>query len=296
MRSASVFALVALSLASWSAAAAGDGKSTTSEAPTTVASSATPRTKVPLRVVKVLPETRQVLLFDKNRGTHVLAEVGTTIAGYTVDDIDDDEVTLRTSGGAEIVLVVPAAPSAHGAREVDAKQPAIREVDAQKPVDPYGEPVDKADKTQTQPVDPYAEPVRVVEAPQTPAVVRVVEAPAATKDAPTTTKDTPVAEVTAPIVIMRSELDAALIDFAKLANAARGAFTPTGLRVDSVLAGSLFAKAGVRGGDTIISVDNAPLRSLDDAATLYARASTARNVTLQVIRGGKPVTLRIAIR
>src|SRR3954470_12249722 len=62
--------------------------------------------KVPLRVVRVMPESHQALLFDKDRGTHVLAELGGTVGDYTVEDIDDDEVIL-SSNGKEIVLAVP---------------------------------------------------------------------------------------------------------------------------------------------------------------------------------------------
>lgn len=81
-----------------------------------------PRAKVSLRVVKLLPESHQALLFDRNRGTHVLAEVGGTIDGYKVEDIDDDEVTLSVDG-KEIVLTAPAPdPSwrrGRGAREAE---------------------------------------------------------------------------------------------------------------------------------------------------------------------------------
>ena len=115
----------------------------------------TNRVKVPLRLVKVLAESRQVLLFDKTKGTHVLAEVGQTIDGYTVDDIDEDEVTLITASGKEIVLTAPVlAPE-------PAKKPTrtpAKVVPA--PADPYAGPA--ADS----PVDPYAEPaVRSVAAP-----------------------------------------------------------------------------------------------------------------------------------
>ncbi len=34
------------------------------------------RKKVPYRVVKTLPDSQQVLLFDKIHGTHIVAEVG----------------------------------------------------------------------------------------------------------------------------------------------------------------------------------------------------------------------------
>jgi len=39
----------------------------------------------------------------------------------------------------------------------------------------------------------------------------------------------------------------------------------------------------------------AALRTLDDAATLYARVGEAHNLAIQVVRGGKPITLHVAI-
>src|SRR5256885_438867 len=79
--------------------------------------------KVPLRVVRVMPESHQALLFDRSRSTHVLVEVGGKIDGYTVEDIDDDEVTLQLQG-KQIVLAAPAR-----AAERRADQPAERRVD-----------------------------------------------------------------------------------------------------------------------------------------------------------------------
>jgi len=81
-----------------------DAKPSDSQPPAPAAS----KPKVPLRVVRMLPETHQALLFDKIKGTHVLADIGKTIAGFVVDDIDDDEVSLTAEGGAQIVLVAPA--------------------------------------------------------------------------------------------------------------------------------------------------------------------------------------------
>ena len=46
-----------------------------------------------------MPETHQALLYDKAAGTHVLVEVGKSVDGFTVEDIDEDEVTLVGDGG-----------------------------------------------------------------------------------------------------------------------------------------------------------------------------------------------------
>jgi len=98
------------------------------------------------------------------------------------------------------------------------------------------------------------------------------------------------------VVLSRSEVDGALADFARLAAAVRGSFSASGLTVDAVAEGSLFARAGLRAGDVVSAVDGAPLRSLDAAANLYARASSTKALTAQIVRGGSPMTLHVAIQ
>jgi S1-C subfamily serine protease len=109
--------------------------------------------------------------------------------------------------------------------------------------------------------------------------------------APTAAPDT-----SGAATITRGELDSALADFAALTAAVRASFSPTGVVVESVGDGTIFQRAGLRAGDVIATVDGVKLRSLDDAANLYARAATAKAITAQVVRSGKPVTLRVAIR
>jgi type II secretory pathway component PulC len=226
-------------------------------APTAVEAKA-PRPKLPLRVVKTLPETHQALVFDTQRHTHLIVEVGTGIDGFTVADIDDDTVTFNAPGGIELVLVATpsmtatatAAPRSNEKTGSGSSEPA--------PMDPYGE------------VEP-----RVVEAPPP---VPVVSAAAP-----------------APVVLPRASLDAALANFSTLAGSVHATLTPDGVRLDWVAPDSLFAHAGLAAHDLVVGVDNHPLRSLDDAASLYARAATARNVTIQLVRGAKPIALRVAI-
>src|SRR5215217_5375981 len=62
------------------------------------------RSRIALRLVRVMPESHQALLFDRARATYLLVEVGGTAGGYEVEDIDDEQVTLR-SGDKQIVLV-----------------------------------------------------------------------------------------------------------------------------------------------------------------------------------------------
>ena len=318
-------------------------------APAAPVAAATPRTKANLRVVRILPESNQALLFDKNRGTHVLAEVGSTIAGYTVDAIDEDEVTL-SSNGKELVLSAPAARGGWRSLREERAEKAAPAKKVEAPADPYaaaGEIVDPyATDAGSAPLDPYAEPkVREVTAP-TPIVageggIRVAEAttpsdpyddvgPAApivdagptssakhvadpswmspptaapaviapTAETPTDpygADEAPAAPVITPTVLSRSELNVALADFGKLTNVLRGGFTAQGARLDVVADGSVFAKAGLRSGDVVTAVDNQPLRSIDDAADLYVRASATRAANISVLRAGKPLTLRVLI-
>jgi S1-C subfamily serine protease len=96
--------------------------------------------------------------------------------------------------------------------------------------------------------------------------------------------------------IKRGEIDAALANFAQTSSTFRAAFNKDGLRFDEVAKGSLLARVGLERGDVVTTVDGQPLRSLDDAANLYARLPTARGTTLQVLRAGKPLTLRVSIQ
>lgn len=345
-----VVGFLALTL-SGSLALADEAKAPEPEASIPVAAPISHKARTGLRVVRILPESNQALLFDKNRGTHVLAEVGSTIDGYTVDAIEEDEVTLSASG-KELVLSAPGASASAGRslREERAEKPAPRKA----PADPYADAAEPvvtgratldatgaildggSDAPSDAPIDPYAEPkVREVSAP-TPIVVgeggiRVADAgPAAPivdagrapqtahkpdpawMSPPTTLPATaPVttaseipsdpygaeepAPVITPTVLSRTELNRALADFGTLTGLVRGGFTAQGARLDMVAEGSIFAKAGLRAGDIVTAVDNQPLRTIDDAADLYVRASSTRAANISVVRAGKPLTLRVLI-
>jgi S1-C subfamily serine protease len=120
----------------------------------------------------------------------------------------------------------------------------------------------------------------------------VATPPPATTPSPVSDRRTAAASVE----ISRAELDRVLADFAQLTLALRGSFTVSGVRVDGVGDGTIFQRAGLRIGDVITAVDGVPLRSLDDAASVYARAASAKAVTAQIVRNGAPLTLRVAIR
>jgi hypothetical protein len=331
--------------------AAPGGTEMKAEAP----SPAPARQKMPLRVVRILPETNQALIYDRTGGgTHVLVTVGEKVGSYTVESIDDDAVTL-SANGRQIVLAAPEQPwRGRGGEELTQSErpragrggepapadpyagPAgpeqVPSAGASGPADPYAEEVrelkapsagapgradpDQAPSTGASSLaDPYAEEVREVKAPSwiepAPAAPIAAPTPAAATPSPSPAAPAPsVAPAPAPAapapavapaagadpVLARREVDAALADFGALTAALRASFTPAGVKIDSVQGASLFAKAGLRAGDVIASVDGQPLRSLDDVAALYARAGSLRAVTAQVVRGGKPLALRVVIQ
>lgn len=340
-------------------AAAEDGAPARVETKAEAASPAPARQKVPVRVVRILPETNQALLFDRSGGgTHLLVMVGEKVGGYTVEAIDEDEVTL-SANGQQIVLAAPERPwrrrggeGRPAAERLAEERPAAAHGGAPAPTDPYGgaaEPGQAAgsggaassSRGAMGPADPYADEIREVKAPSwldptspmpTARPVTAMATPpspapsstmAPTAPAPSPTMPPPVSTTTAPAaaapaaapaaaapaaaapaaaapsadaVLSRREVDAALADFGTLSVALRASFTPAGVKIDAVLDGSLFAKAGLRAGDVVATVDGKPLRSLDDVAALYARAGSLRAVTAQVVRGGKPLSLRAIIQ
>ncbi|NVB78296.1 MAG: hypothetical protein HOV81_07875, partial [Kofleriaceae bacterium] len=100
--------------------------------------------RVSLRIVKMLPETQQALLFDKDQGTHVVAESGLTIEGFLVDTVDEDSVTLIAEDGTEIVLTAPPRTRRTVAKASDQRvttvAPANPYVDTAAPANPYAAP------------------------------------------------------------------------------------------------------------------------------------------------------------
>jgi len=341
--------------------------------------------KIPLRVVRVLPDTDQALFFDRNTNKAVLAEVGEKVEGFEVRDIDDDEVTLAAADGTTVLLAAPD-PAWH---RRPSRTPA-KASDGPQPIDPYADAPVRATEA-PRPIEAGEGGVRVATAdeglpPAAPVAAPVAAAPAAVAAAPaavaaapgtvTITVTAPVAAAPAPVAVAvpapaaaaatapaaaaapaavaaaapaavaaaapaaaaaaappppppappiavpvpapasiipavsttepstsalpsrltRSDVTSALANFTTLTASVRGTFTADGARLDAIAPDSLFAKAGLRTGDVITSVDRQPLHSLDDTADLYARAASARNVTVQLVRAGKPLTLHIAIQ
>ncbi|MCC7073153.1 MAG: PDZ domain-containing protein [Deltaproteobacteria bacterium] len=69
----------------------------------------------------------------------------------------------------------------------------------------------------------------------------------------------------------------------------------TGVRLSGIRPGSLYQRAGLMNGDTVVAIDGATADNLGDALELWARVKTQRSVEVSVLRKGAPLTLTVAV-
>ena len=62
------------------------------------------------------------------------------------------------------------------------------------------------------------------------------------------------------------------------------------------ISSSLFARIGLRDGDRVVSINGTAIRSIDDAASLYAQLGGMKQLTLDVVRGSGHVSLHADLR
>jgi hypothetical protein len=263
--------------------------------------------KMPFRVVKLLPETGQVLVYDQERHAHVLVAEGEVISGFTVVEVDEDSLVVARDGRELVLIADPRAPQlAPGVAPAvldpyaaTAPTRPARVDGGLRPIDPYAPaPVREvlAPATQRESlrsadvVDPYAPPTepRVVVAPREAGGLKPTPAPGS-PSAPD-----PIRAGT--LAVKRAELEAALSDFTGLGRDIGFVRLPRGVRLGKVASTSYFWKLGLRDGDIVTAIDGKPLRTLDDAASAYARLGSAKALTVDVERGSARGTLRFALR
>jgi S1-C subfamily serine protease len=83
------------------------------------------------------------------------------------------------------------------------------------------------------------------------------------------------------------------VPFPKAAAARFGIATPAGVQVMQIVPGGPAAKAGLRAGDVILSVDGKDAPSVDAIHRILDRGSIGRQSELRVLRRGEVVTARI---
>ncbi|MBL8623092.1 MAG: hypothetical protein JNK64_17380 [Myxococcales bacterium] len=286
--------------------------------------------KVTLRVTQVFPETHQALVYDKATNKHVVVTEGEQLGKYEIVEVGDDELIVRVSG-RELVLpaeqpatpttpAAPAKPADPGLLDPYAPStpapPSTAAPTGPGPLDPYAgiaptpaeirvvvAPEAQRAGGSAAPLDPYA-PIATPATPAKPPAVAkpdpkppVVAKPDATPAAPTPPA-TPAVEAIRleSMTLKRGELASALGDFDSLHKAIGFVRTGTGVRLTTIAPGSYFHGMGLRSGDVVTAINNAPLRTLDDAAAAYARLGSAKKLDLAVVRAGERGTLHFALK
>ena len=288
--------------------------------------------KVTLRVTQVFPETHQALVYDKATNKHAVVNEGELFGKYEIVEVGDDQLIVRVAG-RELVLPAeePTAPAAPATPTSPAKPadpglldpyglatPAPPPAAGPAPLDPYAgiasapaeirvvvAPAGQRAGGTAAPVDPYA-PVATPAGP-TPAPAPAKPPVVAKPDvAPPPVAPPPVAAPPATpaveairlesMTLKRGELAKALGDFDALHKTIGFVRTGTGVRLTTISPGSYFHGMGLRSGDVVTAINNAPLKTLDDAAAAYARLGSAKKLDLAVVRAGERGTLHFALK
>jgi general secretion pathway protein C len=100
--------------------------------------------------------------------------------------------------------------------------------------------------------------------------------------------------------VEQSEVDKALGNLSSLATQARivPAFEggkPVGFKLFSIRPNSLYSKIGIQNGDVIKRINGYEINSPDKALEIYQKLKDSKNVTLDLKRRGKPMTLEYGI-
>ncbi len=69
-----------------------------------------------------------------------------------------------------------------------------------------------------------------------------------------------------------------------------------GFKIQEIVPGSLYAKAGLKNGDVIQRVNGKPVTTMQQGMALYQALQHARAIDLQIVRGGQPRSLHYVIQ
>ncbi|MBN1832923.1 MAG: PDZ domain-containing protein [Deltaproteobacteria bacterium] len=98
--------------------------------------------------------------------------------------------------------------------------------------------------------------------------------------------------------LRRSDIQRSLEDVSGLLEQARIVPAPSedGFAVSNIQSGSLFARMGLRNGDIVQGIDNKPITGTEDVVSFYQELGSASNITLDIIRNGREMSLPFRIR
>lgn len=281
-----------------------------------------------LRLVGVILSTRQALLWDEERSEYVLRRSGDEFAGGRIVALENDRLVIERDGGREAVALssppiqrlrrarrLPAMiVTANGAVEGEPSAAASEAMPAPPPVTaaPSAPAAPEAPAAAAEPAATVAEPAEAVSSAAPPAVAgeaATAAPPSPPRAAPPAPASPAVPSPPAPhdalptrgsrppaFVISRAELDRELSDFAALSKDV--AVTPRergGFQVQRVTPGSFFERLGLHAGDVVLRIDGRPLNAVEDASAAYAWLRVTDHFSVDLLRGGRPLTLRYHI-
>jgi len=214
------------------------------------------------RLVGVILDTGQALLWDEAQGKYALREIGEEFQGQRIIGMEKDRIQLEH---ATLELAHPPVVSKKAAK----KMPAMI-------VTATGEAKITA---------PPAATSAVAEAPPAPPPAPVIAAPAPPAKKEVITQD-----------VSRSTIEVGLADFAALSEEVQVQKADGGgWRLVRVKDGCVLRKLGLKDGDVVRRVSDLPINTFDDAASVYARIRTWDHLTLAVEREGRPVMILVRI-
>ena len=219
------------------------------------------------RLVGVILDTGQALLWDEAAGKYALREIGEEFQGQRIIGMEKDRIQLEH---ATMELAHPPIVSKKAAK----KMPAMV-------VTANGEKMNGGEAKIALPPAPVA-PAAITEGAPAP---QPAPAPAAPAKKEVITQD-----------ITRSTIEVGLADFAQLSEEVSVQKADGGgWRLVRVKDGCVLRKLGLKDGDVVRRVSDLPINTFDDAASVYARIRTWDHLTLAVEREGRPVTIVVRI-
>jgi general secretion pathway protein C len=97
-------------------------------------------------------------------------------------------------------------------------------------------------------------------------------------------------------ILSRTKIKKAVKNVNAILSQARIRSHSEGLKITRIKPNSIFRQMGLRSGDIITGVDGKRIRSVDDAFNLYRNLQSSSNVTLELKRSGRPITMNYTIR
>ncbi|HEY4179791.1 MAG TPA: type II secretion system protein GspC [Kofleriaceae bacterium] len=97
-------------------------------------------------------------------------------------------------------------------------------------------------------------------------------------------------------VLDRKMVDEVVANPMAIAKGARVVPSAKGFKLYAIRPSSVFAKLGLSNGDTLASINNIDLTSVDKALEAFNKLREASSLELEVTRRGKPVTLKYQIK